>query len=439
MPRPKFGNPGDEDALFIEDVIEEVDVAEGGTNGEIIRWGINVIRETIFLSALRPNGVIAMRPEQMPLAIQNMDVGHGVMLDAYRDVMEAITDHDHVRHSQGIIHLEHRRIMQFIVTAPDLVETALQENGLGVLEPELGQRLRDAAAHMMLNLDLYVEFDGVQTAYADIQRRHEQIMAFIDQNVSADLFDFWPELHSAFIVYKLVAPDRMVAVAPRLDSDIEQANVEDTMELDAGSEEGEIREREGAEGEVATRFEDARTVNDMMMAIVGNIVEDEEAFAIWTRARAQALMRDPQEPQPPEWETAQAVMPLPAEGYSIARQQQDIVDQDRAAMESVAGMLHDALNDPEGEGDVTIAVAAKVEATAPKLAVNINLYFHPDWVRNDYAAYNQRHNEIMEFIANDLPRDFLLIEPAIYSAFMVYKLVAPDKMAAAAPQGEDQI
>lgn len=251
MPCPKFGNPGDEEVLFAEDVIE--DDGEEDERRNIVFWGINAHMETVLLSALRPDGSVAMGPEQVPLAIADINLGPGVLLDVHRQIMRQVTDLPQLRASQRRIVAEHREHMQGVLDNREVVEDWFREEGLLTTQPVLAQRLQDAAALMISNLDLYVEFDGVQSAYADFQRRHEQIMAFIGQHLNADTFNFWPRMHSIFSVYRLVAPDRMAAAAPRLEGGIEGSNGGDAMDIDTVLEEGEIREDGGAEGESAAR------------------------------------------------------------------------------------------------------------------------------------------------------------------------------------------
>lgn len=209
--------------------------------------------ETVLLSALRPDGSVAMGPEQVPLAIADINLGPGVLLDVHRQIMRQVTDLPQLRASQRRIVAEHREHMQGVLDNREVVEDWFREEGLLTTQPVLAQRLQDAAALMISNLDLYVEFDGVQSAYADFQRRHEQIMAFIGQHLNADTFNFWPRMHSIFSVYRLVAPDRMAAAAPRLEGGIEGSNGGDAMDIDTVLEEGEIREDGGAEGESAAR------------------------------------------------------------------------------------------------------------------------------------------------------------------------------------------
>lgn len=94
--------------------------------------------------------------------------------------------------------------------------------------PALSKSARDAAEAMIQNLDLYMEFDSVQNAWAEFSRRHEQIMNFINMNMMPGLFFLFPELYSAFMVYKFVAPVRMQAAKPR----IEEPDGEDELDND---------------------------------------------------------------------------------------------------------------------------------------------------------------------------------------------------------------
>ena len=115
--------------------------------------------------------------------------------------------------------------------------------------------------------------------------------------------------------------------------------------------------------------------------------------------------------------------------------QTGIMNEHRTIMQSIAD---------SGEGlrqDLQLAGALERNPDMPerlrevtsKLAINVDLYVASPQIREAHADYSRRHEHIINFIGH-MPRELIFFWPAMYSAFLVYRHVAPAKLAAARPR-----
>jgi hypothetical protein len=193
----RFNAPGAENALFNEDVDADPEEHElGGREGvqDIARWNFGTHMEIRVLTALLPS---SFDPALHP----NTTGFERPIIEGQRHIMNWQRD-----------------VMQSLVNSSEGVQRDLREEALLERNPDLGERLLDAASKLATNVDLYIFFVRIQEAHADYSRRHEDIMDFINHVMPAELFAFWPALYSAFEVYQQVAPARLAAAAPRSDA-----------------------------------------------------------------------------------------------------------------------------------------------------------------------------------------------------------------------------
>ena len=166
---------------------EEDDELELENREAMLRWNFRIEMEIEMLTTLLPNSVGPATHPAIPAA-------------------------------QREITNDHRSMMQSIANNGVGVQEDMRQEGLLERNPDLGERLQDAASKLAINVDLYTWFVRIREAHADYSRRHEDIMNFINHVMPDELFEFWPALYAAFLVYRQVAPARLAAAAPRSDA-----------------------------------------------------------------------------------------------------------------------------------------------------------------------------------------------------------------------------
>jgi hypothetical protein len=115
--------------------------------------------------------------------------------------------------------------------------------------------------------------------------------------------------------------------------------------------------------------------------------------------------------------------------------QTEIMNDHRQIMLSLAGNGQDVQRTMEDDGLLQNRprFGEMLEDVASKLAINVDLYVHYDRIRASHAEYSARHADIMYFIRHEVPDTMFHFWPRMIAAFAVYQMVAPDRLAAAAP------
>lgn len=168
--------------------------------------------DTFALKAI-PLSDRSERPGVAEAGLRNLGFAPGLMQNTHNDIIASLHDAAQIREAQRDIVTQHRQLMQTMVDTYPGVEQDMRARGMLNTNPHLAERLRDAAAAMIPNLDLYVEFEVVQRAWDEFSRRHQEIITFIHGRLRW-LFDYWPELFAAFIVYQAVAAKRLADAVP---------------------------------------------------------------------------------------------------------------------------------------------------------------------------------------------------------------------------------
>lgn len=434
MPCPKFGEPTDARRLYADDVVEqEHEEEEHAPDDEtnLVHAAANVYRDQTLLTVQGPTNELPVPISEAMLAIATMPFAAPAMFEQRDAVNQILLDPAQVRMEQLGIVARDRQLMHSILNTWQEIEDDMRDEGLLIRQPTLGEDLRDAAANLHANLELYVDAHAVRNAFEDFQRRHELIMNFVRQHLSGDFFRFSAAFYSAFVLYREVAP--VVMAATDLEMIYERA-VENfrAMENGRGFDTDEIMEdADASQGQNVIHQEPRQIVRDDL-GEMDNAPTDERERDVWVmRVRARiAILRA----IPPGHPNRRG-------NRWIVDSQREIMQNDRIIAFSIAFMGTDGfreiladMEEPDQDDEHQAELATKFMAAMNKLATNLGLYTHWNGVRNAHAEYTRRHEEIMKFIKENLPRVLFQFEPELYAVFMLYKIIAPERLAAAAPR-----
>lgn len=264
---PRFGHPGDERVQFNKDVFEdegtfdeeELDDDENPDNEQReVEWAVDTHIQIVWLLSLRPSDPDDELQDRLELIDQNLEETQAALshipwaqqaLEEGQEDALFLSERLHgVSQMQTQVLREHQQQMQYIVQNWRDVEVNLREKGLLDQRPMLALSLRDTAADVLLNLDLYVQLDTVRDAYSEFQRRHGRIMDFIQSQMPEAMLQLMPETYRVLSVYELVGPYRLRAMAASLEVEeagsSEEALDESVSSLDSDSSDDEANSGE---------------------------------------------------------------------------------------------------------------------------------------------------------------------------------------------------
>ena len=168
--------------MFGEDHGEQIQVVL--QRAEQIRWAVQVHEQQIVLRSRHPDGTVEhIVPDLFPF-------GPEAVIDAHRNMVQAIVAHPNIVGLQTEILNEHRQVTQWLAGNSQNMQRRMEDVGLLRDRPGFGEMLGDVASKLAINVDLYIHFDRIRAAHAEYSARHADIMNFIQNEASPGLLDF---------------------------------------------------------------------------------------------------------------------------------------------------------------------------------------------------------------------------------------------------------